>query len=516
MTSNAEKPNVAKQESPPLEHEVLPVPSARGSRELPKALASVRGVSPPPSRCGMRSVSVKPARACGAQALERLASAVELDAAKRDTALSELEGCTEFPAGMVRALRADSMRECADSLVAPYLARAQGKVDAELGDALLALALAARFDRAVRAPQRFTGAGTERDVAKYRADVLAPWKERELAKLSDLDAAAAVVGTSGYAATIVTLARERALRTLYRLGRGAPIPDQIKKDYELRTRYYGMVDATLADVSERRNVLEAQASEQVSRQGLHRSPDTDARYPSGYPNPGWGARDDGYFGFLLLEPPPGTDASTTTERIVRKIPSFYAELLFGDGVVNDARLLGALVESGLSPRQRYSLSQRTLSEAEVELLAYFHATLAQRTRAARHWDEAVLLLEPLTHRSPRAELVLATARAARTGPRDVRESKLEPRRAFDVSALEAFASGSLPVRYRAFALNNAARLLVQRSETVQRGYLLLENARGLPSDEATRRCVRPFEGSGFIVENAVRAAQTPCDLPALP
>ncbi|HEY3499580.1 MAG TPA: hypothetical protein VGK73_33045, partial [Polyangiaceae bacterium] len=159
---------------------------------------------------------------------------------------------------------------------------------------------------------------------------------------------------------------------------------------------------------------------------------------------------------------------------------------------------------------------RRLDGAETELLAYFHATLAQRSRDSRHWDEAFALLEPLAQRSPRAELLLATARSARTGPRDHRGSKLERRRAFDTSPLERLSTLTLPPRLRAFALNNHARLLLASNDpaVLDDASLLVTRAQKLAPDPATLACIRKLSSGGLFERD--RAPVAPCDLPALP
>jgi hypothetical protein len=475
----------------------------------------IDGLAPAPAQCRALRVTVpKTGRACGVNAgIERLARAVEfLQPVKRDAALAELETCTEFPKGLVRALRADLWRACADTLIAPYLRATNGSFDAELGDALLALALSARWGRASSALQPFASDGSESDVARYHAERLLPWKQRELAKFQKLEQASALVGASGYARVILLLAAERAYRELGIAARRAPIPDRVKRDYEPRVRYYAALDAAFTDVQARGEELGEQTSRAISEQGLHRAVDADRRYHPLSEEAVYGNRDDGYWGLLLLEPPAPLLPSSASERIALRIPSAYSEVLFDESAPSNQRLLRAFIESALSPRQRYALSTRELAADEAEMLAYFQATLAQRTRVSRHWDEAIALLQPLAQRTPAAELLLATARAARSGSRGLQSSKTEASFVLDVTPLEQFARGAYSARLRAFALNNAARLLASsRSLTaVGAAHALISQACTL-APAADRACIRPFDSQRFIKE-----PDAPCDLPTLP
>jgi hypothetical protein len=495
----------------------LAEPQPRQTRELPRAIPTIRSITPPPRECRARPVALpsRRGRACDAPggAMRSLAHAVELtDPSRRDDALAALESCRELPPGAIRGLRADLMRVCADTLVDPYLRAGSGPIDAELSDTLVALSISARWQRAASAPKPFAGLGKESEVLRHQAEVIVPWKERQLAPLAELEGAAASVEATSYAAFLIAAAKERALRRVMRLARSSPVRAEVKKDYEARTRYYAALDSSLSDVREQVAAAEARTLALVAALGIHRSADTDAHLLDTY-----GTRDDNFWGALLLEPPPTSPPTSDVERIVARIPAFYSELFFGEKAVTDARLLRLLIESGLPPRLRYALSRRALSDVEVEQLAYFYAVLAQRARQVQHWDEAIALLEPLAHRSPAAELVLSTARAARSGPLDPRTT--ERAASLDIRALQGLVESALPARIRAFALYNVARLrlLTKTPESVMEADRLIKEARALAPQDGTHPCLRPLQSEGpWFREPPLAPQPKPCDLPTLP
>jgi hypothetical protein len=109
-------------------------------------------------------------------------------------------------------------------------------------------------------------------------------------------------------------------------------------------------------------------------------------------------------------------------------------------------------------------------------------------------------------------LLLATARSARSG-----QQLLDPRTGeehgwqFDTTPLLALAAAARPPRERAFALNNAAWLLVAANTpaSLNTAAELASRAQALAPTEP---CLRPLYGRGFISEHSSPA----CTLPLLP
>jgi hypothetical protein len=432
-----------------------------------------------------------------------LAGALGLAAVEqRDHALAQLEPCDELPMAWLRAVRADLTRQCADVLIAPALRALKRPLDADLGETLLALALAARWGRAIEQPAPYSGDGSEDSIAQYLTRAVRPWKQRQLAKVQALSLAASVLDRDGYGVTLVALARARGSHQLYAVARSSPIPTAVKRDYVLRTRYFTALDSELAELHTRREKDDARVRELLFEQGIHRAADADA----------WFALQRADFANLRIEPPPGVAPISDTERIIDSLPSPYVEALFGMTPLDDGRQLRLMVEHGLTPRQRRTLATRKLSTEATEILAYFHAALALRTRRLSHFDEVVALLQPVEARSSAADLLLATARSGRTGEslRDAQTGTPAGWR-FDLAPLRALGDAQGARRERAFALNNAAwlSLLANTTDSLRVAEELAGRARALAPNEP---CLQPLFGSGFLREGRRPA----CELTSLP
>jgi hypothetical protein len=387
-------------------------------------------------------------------------------------------------------------------LIAPALRRLKAPLDADLGETLLALVMAARLGRAVEKPTPYAGTGAADSLAQYLAKNLRPWKERQLTRLRALSTADALFERKGYGATIAALARALATHELYSVVRASPISTQLKKDYALRTRYYTAVDDELLDIRLLIPRADARVAEMLVEQGLHRAADADA----------WFGLQRAVLVNLRVEPPSEVTPTSDNERIVRSLPALYVQALFGPAALADPRLLRLLSEHGLTPQQRYALATRKLDAETNELLAYFEATLALRTRSLRHFDGVVARLEPAQQRSPAAALLLATARSARTGQQrlDARTGE-ELGWVFDLAPLRSLAEASGPERERAYALNNAAWLSVAANTPASLNVAgeLMGRAQTLAPDDA---CLRPLYSHWFDPDRARPA----CSLPLLP
>jgi hypothetical protein len=272
----------------------------------------------------------------------------------------------------------------------------------------------------------------------------------------------------------------------------------VKRSHESRARFYASLDAELAKFKARKGALLLRAAERIALQGVHRGVDADRWYSF------FRARDLS----LRLEAPPLVVASSASERVVASVPAFYAQRLFAERLLDDPRLFRLLAEPGIPPESRRRLEQRALSAADAEVLAYFHAALAQRSAQPAHWNEALRWLEAANPRSPAAELLLATARSALLCV----PAPESPAPACELGSLDRFAETSAPARLRAFALSNAA-VFATRDNTLagfERAAQRLSKARALAPDLATQRCLVRLESGRFVREDA------PCELPPLP
>jgi hypothetical protein len=362
--------------------------------------------------------------------------------------------------------------------------------------------MAARWSRAVEKPTPYQGAGADDSLEQYLAKTLRPWKTRQLARLDALSSADGLFEREGYGATIAALARALAMHELYSVARSSPIATQLKKDYEQRTRYFSALERELADIRLRMGREDARVAELLFEQGIHRAVDADQ----------WFGLQPAQLVNLRIEPPAAVEPTSDKERIVRQLPGLYVQLLFGAAALDDRRLVRLMIEPGLTPWQRRALTSRKLDAATDEVLAYFQAALAFRTRRLAHFGEVVARLEALPTRSAAADLLLATARSARSG-----QLLLDPRTGaeqgwqFDTTPLLALAAAAGSLRERAFALNNAAWLSVAANTpaSLNTAAELASRAQALAPTEP---CLRPLYGRGFISEHSSPA----CSLPLLP
>jgi hypothetical protein len=481
---------------------VLPPADTRPAALLPASLTATQGLMPAPSICTKTSAALPHAHAsCGAQeqAVEALSRAlVQQDPIRRDAALFELEGCATFPAGFLRALRADLFRICADKLVTSFFTSFKQPVAADVTDALIALQVVSRLERAAQPLPAFSGDGSTLAVTSYMERTVRPWLAARLDVISTLERESTRLAPGSYADAVASIALSLAAERSYAHARGVRIPEALKKNYESRTRFYASLDTELAKFKARKGALLLRAAERIALQGVHRGVDADRWYSF------FSARDLP----LRLEAPPLVVASSASERVVASVPAFYAQRLFAQRLLDDPRLFRLLAESGIPPESRRRLEQRARSAADAEVLAYFHAALAQRSAQPLHWNETVRTLEAANPRSPSAELLLATARSALL----CEPASEAPGPACQLASLDDFAETSAPARLRAFALSNAA-VFATRENTLagfERAAERLSKARALAPDLATQRCLVRLESGLFLREDA------PCELPLLP
>ena len=386
--------------------------------------------------------------------------------------------------------------------MAPALRGGKTLLDADLAETLLALAMAARWGRAVEPLAPYTGTGAADSLGKYLANVLRPWKTRQLARLQTLGGADALLVRSGYARALAATARALAVHRLYAVVRSSPIAAALKRDYVRRTRYYGALGGELLDIRQRSAVEDAAVAELLFEQGVHRAPDADE----------WFSLQRADLRNLRIEPSPPIEPSSDDERIVHRLPSAYVPGIFGESALDDPRLLRLMIEHGLTPQQRRVLVSRKLTPESNENLAYFQAALALRMRRFGAFDEVVARLASAEQRSAATELLLATARSLRTGQQLLAAGTHEEQGwLFDVTPLLALADTGGPERERAFALNNAAWLSIAANSPASLGVAseLSSRARALAPGEP---CLRPLVGPWFVAE----PARPSCSLPLEP
>lgn len=434
--------------------------AASSSMPLP---APPPGVAPPPAACQAfvkRRPSKAPACRERAEALAALdATLAERDVHKRDAALLALTSCAGLPAGLATALRAEfAPSGCADVVVGPVLAAAPGGLGVVMQQTLFAHALAARLARTVGAPPKLAPPYDKKRVVEHLGGPLKAWMTEQAAAVQRLSEIGASL--SFYARGVVAL--EAALADMRFVGvvRGAPVPEEFKKDTELRDIYYDALDQALEPRKARGRDAALVGLRDFARVGVLVDDRLD-RARTLLSELYGGKRVDALDPLILppLAPPSG---ASVEERLAAVLPSFYAGLLFGEREPSPP-FVRALLERGLPWSTRAKLASASELGPEQRRLALFgRLALGRRYRRSVDFDEAAAQGSRLPAASPpdEARLAFALALALRGGPEDVAalmRNAVTDVPGGDVRALDVVAAGGGP--FAGVAAFDAARVL---------------------------------------------------------
>lgn len=318
-----------------------------------------------------------------------LARAVELS-----LELASLEGCSVFPSGVVRLLRARLLPECAEELASPLLITSDSKVAADVLLELYAAAFSAMSARLPLRPMpRFRGDRFALD--HFVREQVEPWARTTTRELERYRAAMERLPLGSGARLLALTGLAYAEQRFWQAFRSAPIPDSIKRDYVERSAYYSRIDAAATPAHER--FLRA-AREQALGLGIHG---------------GYGEADllrlsllaFGAQGRLqhvaLPEPPEFGLAESRPARLAAVLPSRISLWLLTPEQRREPTVLSALVRRGLPAALRAEISERLekgdgdpMTRARLhELLAHGLVRLGLITREARLFARAVVELE---------------------------------------------------------------------------------------------------------------------------
>ena len=487
---------------PPLEHEKLP-DSRRISIDrnaggwaftygFQTAVPGLPGAAPSCSARG-QSIARQPNTKCAdaSSAWSLLADALELtDTTARDRQLWHLEACPAFAPGLMRALRAELDPNCGDVIAKPFLKSPSLEVTDELIDALAGLAQAARLHRAITPLTPFKGPPTLDGIDRYRTLVLVPWRDAQLARLSVLGAQIQGLVDGGYGKTQALIALAQARHDLARRLRAAPIPDAIRRDSEMRTRYYSGIDDETAKVVKDNAALDAYTACLASRQGNRRAfVGLESSFAS-------------ILSRLKLPVPPAYTPQTPKQRAAHRLPAYFAGLLLSSEDISDARIVRGLIDNGLSIPHRRAWAQNKPTADVAELLAYARVRLARHTSDVIHFDEALFLLSDMPERvrqSPELQLLRATATAGRTGPRTSQGSGAVNAHITQLEALRVLAASPVVTSVKIFAVVNQALFQLQGADDAgtMTAYRLLYGAYRAAERTDIAPCVEEFDLSGF-------------------
>ena len=436
---------------------MAPPPAAPEPR-LPPTLGSVPA---PPESCAAPSVSSSaagPACASPEEAREALAAALELqDGAAQTRRLAELEACTNWPPGTLRALRAElAPQGCADAIIEPFFA-SPPRLRKDVEDALLGLMTAARLTRLVRQAPRFEPPYDKQRFNTFFSERLVPWIRTEASAIEQLSSFGAKL--SGYGRGVAAIAAGLADMRFVEVARAVRLPDELKRDDEVAQAYYAALDQALEPRKTRGRDAALAGLREFATEGVLRDARVDeaqALLSTLYA----GRRIDA-LQKLLLPPAPPVRPKSVEQRLASKLPTFYSALVLAHVDARDADLLAALRERGIPRAARAASSDPALSAAARDTIARALLELGVRYWRAEDVRRAGELARLRADGAgDERRLVAAIAQALQNGPRDAREMMLTG--AFvhgppDVSGLDQLASTPSPVA--GMAAYDAAYLL---------------------------------------------------------
>ncbi len=416
-------------------HPPEPVAKPSGLGEAPP------GVQPPPPSCEGFS-GAAPKECAPGSFEERLAAALSLKAEPRDLALRCLESAPEAPPGWARALRAElAPRECGDVVVGPDAA-VPGAAR-EISDTLVALGVGARLLRSVQAPPLPPPPFDKPQFLAHFKGVLSPWI---VAQAKAVDALSQVgVRLGGYARGVVALEAGLADLRFVEVARQIELPEEMKKDPEIRETYLVALEQALEPRVARGRDAALVGLGELSKQGITndaRLAQVRRRLSELYAGRRLDALDQ-----LLLPALPAADESSPALKIAARLPAFYALKLASSPSVEDPKLLRARLEQGVPP----ALWLGALPQgASPEL-----ATLAQRglfqLGQVYFWAEPFARAAAIStpEQDSSAALVAALAKVLARGPRNAAAMMLGaptlPPELRDVSAVDALAKAKTPL-----------------------------------------------------------------------
>lgn len=402
----------------------------------------------PPAPASCVAGLVLPERAACPDARADLADALAQTGAARDAALSALERCDAFEAGLLRALRADlGPAECADVLVAAIVGEdapahepvvssaAHVALAPDVREALVGLGLAARLRRLAGAPPAAPAQHDKPTLEEYFKSALFPWIERQAGAIYAM--ASQGKELHGYAKGVVAVEAGNADMRFVEIARDAPIADEIAQYPEARDVYYATLDERLEPRKGRGSAAALVGLREMAHVGVR----TSERVASARSllSRAYGGRRVNALDTLLLPPVPAEQAKDATAAIASRVPTVYATALVGAASPSE-HLVRAHLQMGMPTSLRREVE--TGAGGPVTQLLLGRALFEQgRTYfRAQDFQDAHQLLTRLLDRDPEvratapstdtsltkeqreeALLLRALSTALLAGPRDAAE-----------------------------------------------------------------------------------------------
>lgn len=413
-------------------------PLAAGALSLP---ASPAGVSAAPATCGdylKAKPAAAPACADRASALVALDAVLamppatafgapaEADAAvkARDAALASLEGCAGLPSGLVRAVRIELLPvACGDVLAEPLLKKPPQDLRGDVHETLFALALSARFARAGGTAPALTAPFTRKRVEEHLKGPIAKWMKGVAGAVQDMSAAASRLRF--YGGGVAAVAAGMADLTLVDTVRSAPIPDEFRKDEELKNIYYASLDEQLEPRKVRGRDAALVGLKRFAEVGvISDSRVTEARRLL---SKLYGGRRVDALDRLMVPAPSAKPASTLEERLAQRLPTFYAGILLDVKLASQPQILAIFATQGVPHDHRRALREGSLSAELAPFVAEAHLALGRTYWRAADFETAAKAASmiPAASRTPSQKLLAALSIGLRGGPKDVVEMMIK-------------------------------------------------------------------------------------------
>ena len=345
-----------------------------------------------------------------------------------------------------------------ESIVEPFLKAPPPATNGIVYGAMLGQAIAGRLARTAHDPPTLP---LPHDKARVLAFVKGPmfaWFEQQALAIESISQAAAELPYygKGIAAVEAGVADLRLVEAV----RGGPVPDEFKKDEELRNIYYGNLDQLLDPRKDRGRDAALVGLKELSLVGVIRDARVD-RARVMLSRLYGGRRIDALDTLLLPQLPPAAPASVE-ERLAARLPTLYAGLLLDEQAASRAGTLRQLLDRGVPLPQRMALRKAQLTPEARALYARAHLELGRLYWRAVDFDQAAALAASArADRSDDATFTLALALALRGGPEDAADMMRKAPRALPAprtTALDAIAAQTPPSPGAGFAAFDAALL----------------------------------------------------------
>jgi hypothetical protein len=420
------------------------------------------GLAPPPATCAAWAAKKgNPTAKCAdsASALAALDTALAItDADKRDTALADLEACAGLPAGVARALRAENAPiECGEALAEPLLKAPPASMNGLVYHALLGQAIASRLARAGHNAPTLAPPHDRVRVQEFVKGPLLKWLMEQGSLIEEVSRAAAELPY--YGKGIAAIEAGMADLRIVEAARNAPIPDEFKKDEELKNAYYGSLDQVLDPRKDRGRDATLVGMKELALVGvLH-----DARIDRARAmlSRMYGGRRMDALDILVLPPLPKAAPASVEERLAGVLPTLYAGLLLDERAASRAGTLRMLMERGIPLPQRMALRGVNLPPEVNALYARARLELGRTYWRGVDFDQAAVLAAAARAAAPSEEVtfLLAISLALRNGPDDAADMMRKAPHTFaspQTAALDFVAMATPPGRFAGAAAFNAA------------------------------------------------------------